>query len=220
MTVSRSGKRGKPRMRRATRMGRVRVNARMKFTTRQGLPVPEREGWLSVVGRENDWMPDVRPANQNDNLAPLTIAHGRYEVADTIFRPSVIEVEIAPRVVNRSVTVIDDWIDGDVFHRPQVRVIEYARDLWRDIRRPCHPYFDAPDLEDRNDSFESERAKSLLHRCRRLVGDWRWNIFENVVRWNEPTGIPGSRIASVSGASIGAAQEVVRDVADQIRSIL
>lgn len=207
-------------MRRATRMGRVGVNARLKNVTKAKAPAPEREGWSYVVGRENDWAPDIRPANENDNLAALALTHGRYEVADTIFRPSIGETEIAPRIVNRSVTVIDDWIDADVFLHPHVRVIEYTRDLWRDIRRPCHPYFDAPDLEDRNDSFESERAKALLYRCRRLVGDYRWNIFENVVRWNEPTGIPGSRIASVSDASILAAQALVRDVADQIRAIL
>jgi hypothetical protein len=203
-------------MRRSTRMGRVRTNARMKATTRQGIPQPAHESWSYATGRSNDWAPDIRPANQNDNISPLALAHGTYEVADTIFRPSVLEVEITPRVVNRAVTVVDGWIDDDIFDRRHIRVIEYARDLWRDIRRPCHPLFDPPDLEDRDDSFDSDRAKNLLRRCRSVVGRGRWYIFENVIRWNEPTGIPGSRIASVSHASVEAAQQVIREVAEEI----
>lgn len=220
MTVSRSGKRGKIKMRPASRNGRVRRNALGARTCRPGLARPTRVSTTYTIGRSNDWAADERPATQNDNVAPLALKHGRYEVADTIFRPSVLETEITPRVVNRSVTVIDDWIDGDIFHRPHIRVIEYCRDLWRDIRYPRHPLFDSPDLEDRNDSFESERAKALLRRCRRLVGDYRWNIFENVIRWNEPTGVPGSRVATLNVASIVAAQDVVRFVANEIRCIL
>lgn len=208
-------------MRPSGRNSRVKYNSHVKRITRPQYANPALPGFGSfVVGRSNDWAPDERPATPNDNVAPLALQHGRYEVSDTIFRPSVLETEIVPRIVNRSVTVIDGWIDDDVFHRPQVRVIEYCRDLWRDIRQPRHPFFDSPDLEDRNDSFESERAKNLLRRCHRLVGNQRWNVFENVVRWNEPTGIPGSRVARVSVNSVFAAQEIVRGVATEIRAIL
>jgi hypothetical protein len=220
VTVSRSGKRGKPSMVPESRNRRVVRNAGLKSIARPGLAFSGRESWSYVIGRSNDWAADERPADQNDNVAPLALAHGRYEVADSIFKRSDSETEIAARVVNRTVTVIDGWIDEDVFIRPHVRVIEYARDLWRDIRMPRHPFFEGYDPEDRNDSFESERAKALLHRCRRLVGDYRWNIFENVVRWNEPTGIPGSRVSTLSEASIGAAQQIVREVAEDIRVIL
>lgn len=219
MTVSRSGKRGKVHMRPYGRNGRVRRNATSAHTTRPRLTLGISHSTVSL-GRWQDRAEDTRPANDRDNIAPLALQHGRYEIHDTIFRPSIIETEITPRLVNKTVTVIDGWIDADVFSRGEVWAIEYARDLWRDIRFPRHPYFDPPDLEDRNDSFESERAKNLLRRCRRLVGDSRWYIFENVIRWNEPTGIPGSRIATVSEQSIIAAQEIVGAVANEVRWIL
>lgn len=119
-------------------------------------------------------------------------------------------------MVNKTVTVIDGWIDEDIFGRHHIRVIEYARDLWRDIKRPTHPHFDSYDPEDREDGVEAERAKNLLMRCRRLVGRIDWSIFENVIRWNEPIGIPGSRYAAVTQRHTAAAQEVVASVADRI----
>ncbi len=220
MTVSRSGKRGAVHMRPYGRNGRVRRNAAASRITRPGLSIGFERSSSVALGMWKDVAEDCRPANDTDNVASFALKHGRYEVADTIFRTSVLEIEITPRIVNRTVTVIDGWIDDDVFHRPHVRVIEYCRDLWRDIRQPRHPFFDSPDLEDRADSFEAERAKNLLRRCQRLVGHARWSIFENVVRWNEPTGIPGSRVANISEASIVAAQDIVREVAADIRAII
>jgi hypothetical protein len=194
--------------------GRVRRNAGLKFLARSK-PTPQREPRVSV-GHGGYVEPDVRATNADDNISLLALGHGRYETVDAIYRKNLIESEVTPLVINRAVTVIDDWIDSDVFLGRQVRVIEKARDLWRSVKRPRHPYFDPPDPDDLEDSFESERAKSLLHRCRRLVGNERWNIFENIVRWNEPTGVPGSRIANINERSMLAAQMVVRDVADEI----
>lgn len=216
MAVSRTGKRGTRagHMIPESRNRRVKRNAGLKSITRPGVPIGERA--LTVALGHGWCADDIRPANLNDNIAPLALRHGRYEVADTIFRPSVIETEIEPRVVNRTVTVIDGWIDEEIFDSRDVRIIEYCRDLWRDIRRPTHPYFDPPDLEDRLDSFEAERAKNLLRRCRQLVGRIDWSIFENVIRWNEPIGIPGSHYAVVSAGNIAAAQEVVVSVAKRV----
>ena len=218
MTVSRSGKRGAIRMRPASRNSRVTHNARRKAAARPGLATNARQHSV-FLGRDQDRTGDLRPANTNDNIAPLALQHGRYEAHHTIFRDAL-ETTYEPRVVNKSVTVIDGWIDDEVFHRSQVRVIEYVRELWRDIQRPRHPFFDPPDPEERDDSFESERAKNLLRRCRNLVGRERWAIFENVVRWNEPTGVPGSRVAVLRPEAIIAAQDIVADVAADIRDIL
>lgn len=218
MTVSRSGKRGKPKMRPAARNSRVAHNARRKATTRPGLGIQTRD--LTVcIGKSQDQAADMRPANEQDNISAYALQHNRYEAHHTIFRTDL-ETSYDPRIVNKTVTVIDGWIDDDVFHRSHVRVIEYVRELWRDIQRPRHPFFDPYDPEERDDSFESERAKNLLRRCRNLVGSARWSIFENVVRWNEPTGVPGSRIAAVHPSSIIAAQDIVADVAADIRQIL
>lgn len=220
MTVSRSGKRGAIRMRPASRNGRVRHNAAIG-RARGDIGHASKRDWVYHARGIDDWNPDVRPANDTDNLSPDALKHGRYEVAKSYYRKSDLDPpELDPFVVNRAVTVIDDWIDGDVFYGYQVRVIEKTRDLWRDIRQPRHPLFDRPDLEDRDDGFEAARAQALLNRCRRLVGSSRWEIFENIVRWNEPTGIPGSKIAHLSVESIEAAQRVVRGVTAELREIL
>lgn len=217
MTVSRAGKKGThARLRRTNRNGRVKFNAKLASRQRPGAVFGGAE-WSNVyVGKGSPHQPDVRPATTNDNLSPLALCHGRYETVDTIFRPSVIETELEERVVNRAVTIIDDWIDDDVFERRHTKVIEAARDLWRDIRRPRHPYFDPYDPDEHEDGADSERAKNLLRRCRHFIGNYRWNIFENVIRWNEPTGVPGSRIANVRSSAIIGAQNIVRDVAEQI----
>jgi hypothetical protein len=74
-------------------------------------------------------------------------------------------------------------------------------------------------VEDRQDGSDAERAKNLLRRCRNHVGLERWNIFENVVRWNEPTGIPGSRICSLRDEAIWSAQETIAAIAGDIKEI-
>jgi hypothetical protein len=156
---------------------------------------------------------DVRASHENDNISPLALRHGRYETLGTIFRTAE---GIEPRVLHRTVTIIDGWIDEDVFYRSHVRTIERIRDLWRCVKRPTHPYFDSHDPEDRQDGFDAERAKNLLCSYRRLVGRDRWNIFENVVRWNEPTGVPGSHLFRPRDASLAAAQAIVRGVVEEI----
>lgn len=154
----------------------------------------------------------LRPAN----LSEFIQRHGRYEI-DPVSQtsPGVLAFD-GKRISNRAVTVIDDWIDDGLFERRHIRVIEHARDLWRDIRRPTHDYFDGYDPEDRAESFEAERAKNLLRRAKRLVHHEDWSVFENVVRWNEPLGVSGSRLYNPNAAALSAAKEIVRDVAELI----
>jgi len=191
---------------------RSRRNARLKQMTRPGLHKKRRSTvfFASQLGAAED----VRPSHENDNVSGFALRHGRYETLGTIYRMADNCGEI--RIVHRTVTILDGWFDDDVFYRSHIRTIERLRDLWRCIKRPTHPYFDSRDPEDRQDGIDAERAKNVLRNCRRLVGNYRWNIFENVARWNEPTGVPGSRISRVSEASVRAAQFIVREVADDI----
>lgn len=195
---------------------RSRRNAMSRRMIRPGLP---RERRSSVYfARQAGIAADVRPAHENDNISRFMLQHGLYEAHGTIYRS--IGGANEGRVVNRAITVIDAWIDEDVFYRPHIRTIEQIRDLWRCIKRPTNVYFDSRDPEDRQDGPDAERAKNLLCCCRRLVGHYRWNIFENVARWNEPTGVPGSRIANISMASVAAAQQIVIGVAHDIRKAM
>jgi hypothetical protein len=180
--------------------------------TRPDLPQERRP--TVFFARQLGAAEDVRPSHENDNVSGFALRHGRYETLGTIYR--LADGVGESRIVHRTVTILDGWFDDDVFYRSHVRTIERIRDLWRRIKRPTHPYFDSHDPEDRQDGPDAERAKNVLRNCRRLVGNYRWNIFENVARWNEPTGVPGSRIARVSAASVRAAQMIVREVADDI----
>jgi hypothetical protein len=215
MTVSRRGKRGTPKMRRATRMGRVRVNAGIKgMAGAIGQPLKADWVWISNGAPHND----VRPANVADNISEYALQHGRYETHNSMFLSHDLEL-VEPIVVNKTVSVIDGWIDEGVFRHWEIYAIERVRDLWRVIRRPTHPHFGGYDPEDRQDGSDAERAKNLLRRCRNHVGLERWNIFENVVRWNEPTGIPGSRICSLRDEAIWSAQETIAAIAGDIKEI-
>lgn len=154
------------------------------------------------------------------NLNGFAERHGRYEREIVAAKVGLVETEFTEAVVNRTHSVIDGWIDEEIFLRRHIRVIEHARDLWREIKRPTHNYFDSHDPEDRQDGLDAERAKNLLRRARSLVARDDWNVFENVVRWNEPTGIPGPRHAGPSPRSVAAAKETVLLVAEIIAEAL
>lgn len=202
-------------MRPAGRNGRVLRNAVSKRRT-GSIGHASKADWVWI----GNSVPhnDVRPANVTDNISEYALQHGRYETHNSMFLSATLEA-VEPLVVNKTISVVDGWIDDGVFRRREVYAIERVRDLWRVIRRPTHPHFDGYDPEDRQDSFDAERAKNLLRRCRHHVGLERWSIFENVVRWNEPAGVPGSRVSALREASIWAAQDVVVDVAGELREI-
>lgn len=146
--------------------------------------------------------------------------HALYENALVPSHTSLIETQFSRQIINRTLTPIDEWFyfDADFWSRRQVRVIERARDLWRDVGRPTHPYFDW--RKHKGDGLTAERAKNLLRRAHRLVGDSDWRVFENVIRWNEPTGFRGSSLCRQSPQAIAAAKVTVRGVAQAVGEAL
>src|SRR5690606_32559683 len=107
--------------------------------------------------------------------------------------------EMQQVTINRRHTVIDGWLHDDerYFERRHIRVIEHARELWRSISMHAVTDIDVGAFETRGLVFAKDdeiaaRAVNLLRRARSLVPRWQWDIFENVVRWNEPYGFPGS----------------------------
>lgn len=151
----------------------------------------------------------VRPSPEM--IDPFTARHGRY-----IEQPCEEDGEYAPGAVNLAHTIIDLWIDDGIFLGSEIRSIEIARELWRSVARPSHDYFDSDDPENEREGLNMERAKALLRRCKNHVGCSRWLIFENVVRWNEPYGTPGSRLWEPSPECMVATQEIVAGVAREI----
>lgn len=140
----------------------------------------------------------------------------RHHIRPTACKPEIVRIEYSHVIVSDAEkSVVAKWADDGLFTPEQVFVLEEARALWALIGRPVHDLFDSDDPEDQREGLLAERAKSLLRNCRRLVGVACWNIFENVVRWNEPRGFVGSRM--MEGDPVSArAKAIVTDVADRI----
>lgn len=154
------------------------------------------------------------------DLSEYRKQHGKFRVLPLALRIDLIRTEYKNRgIYNHAVTPFDLWLsDPDTpFLRRHVRVIEHARDLWRSIDRPTNETFVQ---RDGRDGLIPERAKNILRRCRRLVDLSDWHIFENVIRWNEPFGILGSRLMSHSPQKEAAALQTVLAVAEIISRTL
>lgn len=146
--------------------------------------------------------------------------HGKFRVLPLAARIDLIRTEYKNRgIFNHAVTPFDLWLsDPDTpFQRRHVRVVERARDLWRSIDRPAN---EITVIADGRDGLISERAKNLLRRCRNEVTRQDWHVFENVIRWNEPYGFPGSRLWAPSPAREATALRAVLAVAETISRTL
>lgn len=217
MTVSRAYKRGNRAggMRPVSRNRRVEWNANLKAATNHAVPAPERK-WTPIRPRERQEIAPETPSAAND-----------YET-ETIVVTNIIGVQETQEVtVNRRATVIDGWLHDDekFFARRHIRVIEHARDLWRAASMHAATpidvgVFGTRGLEIAHDDELAARALNLLRRARSLVPRWQWNIFENVVRWNEPYGFAGSRLFGDKPKKTEWTKLVVRDAAETISKSL
>lgn len=140
----------------------------------------------------------------------------RHHIRPTIYKPEIVKSDYAHVIVSDAEkSVVAKWADDGLFGSEHIFVVEEARALWALIGRPTHDLFDSDDPEDQREGLLAERAKALLRNCRHLVGVQCWNIFENVVRWNEPRGFVGSRIMEGDSTNTRA-KAIVADVADRI----
>lgn len=191
-----------------SRNRRVAVNAAMKYMTRTSSPIPE--------------IP-VRPIKLQEREPEPPASEPGYEA-------EIISIASAPGVreyeqitINRAHTVFDKWVymDAAFFERRHIRVVEHARDLWRAVSMPPEHYLEfgsagCAGLERSRDDEMAARASNLLRRARSLVSGWQWSMFENVVRWNEPYGFPGSNLYGDKPKREDMAKRVVRHVAEVV----
>lgn len=194
---------------------RSRRNALASAMTRTFVPRPEQV-----------WQP-IRPRPRPEEPEAPQIGAGPLYETDTILVTNLIGVRESQQVtLNRRATVIDGWLHDDetYFERRHIRVIERSRDLWREVSMaandPTRGAFDNRGLEMARDDEDAARALNLLRRARALVPRWQWNLFENVVRWNEPYGFPGSRLWSDRPERGEWARLVVRSTAETIAKSL
>lgn len=213
MAVSRAFKRGRragAKMRPVSRNRRVEWNANLRQGTLTPVPAPERK-WTPIKVHERE---------EEEARAP---ARPQFET-ETILVTNILGIQEPQQVTrNRRHTVIDGWVsdDEDYFERRHLRVIDHARDLWRAVSMHAATpidvgVFGTQGLEIAHDDESAARALNLLRRARSLVPRWQWNVFENVVRWNEPYGFPGSALFGDKPKRRAETMFIVRHTAETI----
>lgn len=214
MAVSRAFKRGRragAKMRPVSRNRRVEWNAHLKSGTHRPVAQPERK-WTPIRLSDNGDLPEG-PALPKPDIE-----------TETILVTNIVGIQETQQVTrNRRHTVIDGWIydDEEFFERRHLRVIDHARDLWRAVSMHASTpidvgVFGTQGLEIAHDDESAARAMNLLRRARSLVSRWQWDVFENVVRWNEPLGFPGSSLFSMKPKRIEETKWIVRHVAETV----
>lgn len=128
----------------------------------------------------------------------------------------------------RNSTILEKWIKegGPGFDTGSQRVIADCLLFWS-IAKPSKvtaQYGErTPAGTNDNARFTREDAIDELHYRKKLLGagmDWAWDVFENVVRHNEPAGVAGSRFASNRPQQIQSAKVITGMVASFIASKL
>ena len=122
-------------------------------------------------------------------------------------------------LINRKSSPIAAWFKegGPGFEDPQARAIEYIERLWGSADTQGrlvanYGYVSRGGYEGRN-HFE---AITELGEWQREFGADYWGVFENCVRFDEPAGTAGSKLASNRPQSASAAKAIVGFIASMI----
>lgn len=111
---------------------------------------------------------------------------------------------------NVDANLMDAWIiDAEGFDGGHLWAAHLCRSLWRSMPKPTAK------IVDWEDERHSRSARRLAEIKRRVGPDWA--IFENAMRWNEPMGYAGSRLAMPRPEHIARTKQVVRRVLEIIR---
>lgn len=170
--------------------------------------------------------PQTRAAPQT--ASPEAKRHGRYRKTTVYVFPSDGSPESGNFKVekNYATSVIDDWLNQDepIFEPHEVQMICLCKHLWDNLglidmrlyNRGHSSYGRLMTLSGRDD-YKHMRALNRLSTMKKRVSSRDWSIFENVIRWDEPTGFPGSKYSSASAAALSRTQSVIKRVLEAIR---
>jgi hypothetical protein len=157
----------------------------------------------------------LRAANEQASeplVTPEAQAHGDYTpVAQT--------GEQRKAMINRGGTPVARWIKARLLSDSQQAAILHCLTLWRlaGHHQRTTANLDRTVYGTPGDGNPREvEARIDLHRIRDYFHPTHWGIFENVVRFDEPAGIAGSKLGRASGRAEQAALNCVCMVADVI----
>lgn len=153
-----------------------------------------------------------------DGPTPEQSAKGDYQ------RTDFIHADYAQRVtayINRGGTPVARWASEGRLTDGQQRGIAHTLYLWRLAglkQRTTANYGERiPGAADSERRCTNEiEARDDLHRIKGYIPTPYWNVFENVVRFDEPAGVAGSKLGMGSRSAADRAHQIVCFVADLI----
>lgn len=120
----------------------------------------------------------------------------------------------------RDSSIVETWHrEGAVgFDEPAMRAIADCILFWQRMGEPrvTANYGERIAASTHGEGHTQQEAADEIARRRRLVPRTYWDVFENVVRHNEPAGVAGSRFASNRPQQIASARAIVGLVANVI----
>lgn len=164
----------------------------------------------------------ARKAEPQPEICQFQAQHGDYRPCTVVDltgelggrRQSMIKV-----LRNHASTTIDRWLKdgGPGFEAPQKQAIEHMRGLWAIVGHG--PALVANYVGVGGGRGDREGYMSALHSLsayEREFPPYVWSAFEAVVRWDEPAGVAGSRLAHNSAQQQAHAKACVGFVASKI----
>jgi hypothetical protein len=125
----------------------------------------------------------------------------------------------SPVMRNRGGSSVDRWEAKGLLSETQLAAIAHMQRLWRIAeagQRLSMNWTQTIRGCSGDGNFAEIQARADIHRIRGGFPQAYWDVFENVVRFDEPAGIAGSRLANVSRSAVEAAKLVVCLIADTI----
>ena len=141
---------------------------------------------------------------------PHQVSKGGFALVDVKIDPGE-KVTTTTTLRNRKAAAHVEWFlqGGPGFDAPQLRAVEYIQRLWAKAETAGrivanYGFISRGGVEGRG-HFEAIEE----------LGEWRkefgtyWDVFENVIRFGEPAGIAGSRLATNRPQATAAAKAIV-----------
>jgi hypothetical protein len=121
---------------------------------------------------------------------------------------------------NRESSILEKWVreGGPGFEHGATRAIADCQTFWQRMgeQRVIARYGERIAASTHGNGYSQQEAADEIAHRKRMVPAPYWDVFENVIRHNEPAGVAGSRFASNTPQSIGAAKTIVGFVASVI----
>ncbi len=156
-------------------------------------------------------------------INPFTASHGHYRETTVVDLAGELGGKKGMATVLRNLypNIADRWLaeGGPGFEEPQRRAIDHCRSLW--VRaategRLTANYGQAITGSGRDDDWTQNEALAQLGVFKDRLPAHAWDVFENVVRWDEPAGAAGSKYSNNPHRAIAHAKASVGFVLSMI----